>query len=63
MFDDLPPDVIVKASGGIRRLLPAEMPHFYDLVESGGMLDDADREALIVMARKAVDAEWKPSKP
>ena len=63
VFDNLPPDAIVKASGSIRQLLPAEMPHFYDLVESGGMLDDADRKALIVMARKAVDAEWKPSKP
>lgn len=63
VFDNLPPETIVKASANMRGTLPVEMPDIYDLVESGGNLGDADREALIGVARKAVGAEWKPSKP
>ena len=43
-------------------MLPKELPRIYDLVEGGEKLSDADREALIGMAGKAVAAEWKPSK-
>jgi F-type H+-transporting ATPase subunit alpha len=63
VFDNLPPEAIAKASANIRKALLFEMSDFYDLVEDGGSLADADREALIGLARKAVDAEWKPSKP
>jgi F-type H+-transporting ATPase subunit alpha len=62
-FDNLPPEAIAKASANIRGLLPLEMPHFHDSVENGAALGDADREALIMVARKALDAAWKPSKP
>jgi F-type H+/Na+-transporting ATPase subunit alpha len=63
VFDNLPPEVIVKASARIREILPVDVPYIYDLVESGGNLGDADRDALIGVARKAVGAEWKPSNP
>ena len=63
LFDDLPAEAVVKASAKIREMLPAGMPRFYELVESGELLGDADRQELIGIARKAVDAEWKPSKP
>ncbi|MBZ5596493.1 MAG: alternate F1F0 ATPase, F1 subunit alpha [Acidobacteriia bacterium] len=63
LFDDLPAETIVKASAKIREMLPAEMPRIYDLVESGEMLGDADRQELIGIAGKAVGVEWKPSKP
>lgn len=62
-FDDLPQEAVAKASENIRSLLPLEMPHLHDLIENGGILSDADRETLIVIARKAVDTEWNPSKP
>lgn len=63
LFDDLPPEAIVKASAKIREILPVEMPGIYELVESGEKLGETDREALIGVAQKAVDAEWKRSKP
>jgi F-type H+-transporting ATPase subunit alpha len=63
LFDDLSPEVIAACTAAIRRLLPAEMPRVYDLVDSGADLDAASRQSLIGVARKAVDAEWKPSKP
>ena len=63
VFDNLPADVIVRATARLREILPMEMPHIYESVERGEGLDDADREALTRVARKAVDAEWKPSKP
>jgi F-type H+-transporting ATPase subunit alpha len=62
-FDTVPPNVIVAASRAIREMLAVEMPHIYELVDGGGILDGADREALLGLVRKAVDAEWKPSKP
>jgi F-type H+-transporting ATPase subunit alpha len=62
LFDDLPPETVVAASGEIRRLLPVEMPEIYTLVDSGGDLDNASRQALVELARKAVEAAWKPSK-
>jgi len=62
LFDDLPPEAVVKASAKIREMLPVEMPRLYELVEHGELLGDADREELIAIARKAV-GEWKPSKP
>jgi len=62
LFDDLPPEAVVKASAKIREIVPAEMPRLYELVEHGELLGDADREELIAIARKAV-GEWKPSKP
>ncbi|MEN6604135.1 MAG: F0F1 ATP synthase subunit alpha [Bryobacteraceae bacterium] len=63
LFDDLPPEKVAAFSGGIRRLLPVEMPGIYDLVDSGKDLDAASREALIAVARKALNGEWKPLKP
>ena len=63
LFDDMPAEAIVQASAKIRELLPAEMPDLYVLVESGGKLGDADRQNLIALAGKAVDAAWKRSKP
>ncbi len=63
VFDNLPADVIVKATARIREMLPLEMPHIYESVERGEGLSDADREELTRVARKAVDAGWKPSKP
>jgi F-type H+/Na+-transporting ATPase subunit alpha len=63
LFDDLPPETIVKASAKIRKMLPIEMPQIYELVESGKKLGEADHQALVAVARKAVDAEWKRSKP
>jgi F-type H+-transporting ATPase subunit alpha len=63
LFDNLPVEKVVAASAKIREMLPREMPHLYNLVERGDKLGDADREALIGLAGKAVGAEWKPSKP
>jgi len=63
LFDDLPAEAVVKASAKIREIVPVEMPRLYELVERGELLGEADREELIGIARKAVDAEWKPSKP
>jgi F-type H+-transporting ATPase subunit alpha len=63
LFDNLPVEKVVAASAKIREMLPREMPHLYDVVERGEKLGDADREALIGLAGKAVSAEWKPSKP
>jgi hypothetical protein len=54
---------VVAASAKIREMLLREMPHLYNLVERGEKLGDADREALIGLAGKAVGTEWKPSKP
>ncbi len=62
-LDNVPPEVIVAASRAIREMLPAEMPGIYELVDRGGILDGADREAVLGLVRKAVDAEWKPLKP
>ncbi len=62
-FDNLPAERVVAASALIREQLPREMPHLYDLVEKGEKLGDADCEALIELAGKAVTGEWKPSKP
>jgi len=63
LFDDLPAEKVVKASAKLREMLRAEMPRIYGLVEGGELLGDADREELIGIARKAIGAEWKPSKP
>ena len=61
LFDDLPPEGVAAISAGIRRLLPVEMPRIYELVDGGADLDADSRQALVEVARKAVDA-WKPSK-
>ena len=63
VFDNLPAQQVVQASARIREMLPVQMPHVYELVESGANFRDEDREALITVARKAVSGEWKPSKP
>jgi F-type H+-transporting ATPase subunit alpha len=63
LFDDLPGDTVAKASNRIRSILQSELPGFYELVESGGVLGEAERQQVISLAGKAVDAEWKPSKP
>jgi F-type H+-transporting ATPase subunit alpha len=56
IFDDMPGDKVAAASGKIRETLPRTMPHLYELVEKGENLGDADSEALIGLARKAVGA-------
>lgn len=56
LFDGLPPDAIVAASADIRDLLPVDASHIQDLIERGGNLTDQDREALIGVARKAVNS-------
>jgi F-type H+-transporting ATPase subunit alpha len=63
LFDNLEADKVVAASAKIREMLPREMPGLYDMVERGEKIGEADREALIGLAGKAVSAEWKPSKP
>jgi len=63
LFDNLPAEEVVRASAKMREMLRSEMPHIYNLVESGEKLRDADREGLIGVAEKAVGAQWKPSKP
>jgi F-type H+-transporting ATPase subunit alpha len=63
LFDNVPADEVVRASARMREMLQNEMPHIYSLVESGEKLSDADREALIGVAERAVGTEWKPSKP
>jgi F-type H+-transporting ATPase subunit alpha len=62
LFDDMTADAVVQASRKIRAMLPVEMPRIYDLVGSGAMLGDADRQQLTGIMRKTVAAEWKPSK-
>jgi F-type H+-transporting ATPase subunit alpha len=62
LFDNLPPENVMEASEKIRALLPVEMPGLYELVENGLKFGDADREALLGVAAKAVGAEWKQSK-
>ena len=62
-FDSLPAESVVAASAKIREMLRLSRPAFYDFVESGQKLDDTERNALVELVRRAVDAEWKPSKP
>lgn len=62
LFDNLPAEKVVEASATIRQMLPVQMPRIYAAVDGGEKLSDADREALIDLARKAVGGEWKPSK-
>ena len=62
LFDNLPADAVVQASARIRERLPIEMPRLYDAIEGGGKLEETDRQALLDLARKAVDGAWKPSK-
>jgi F-type H+-transporting ATPase subunit alpha len=62
LFDDLPAGRVVEASSTIREMLRSELPGFYGLVESGGSLGEAQREEALRVIRKAVQAEWKPSK-
>jgi F-type H+-transporting ATPase subunit alpha len=62
LFDDLPAAKVVDASARIRELLALELPDFYEKVESGGALGDAEREGVLTIAGKAVGVEWKPSK-
>jgi F-type H+/Na+-transporting ATPase subunit alpha len=62
LFDTLTPDAIVEASRRICQELPLDLPQIYDAIGSGAKLDDADREALINVGRKAVGTAWKPSK-
>jgi F-type H+-transporting ATPase subunit alpha len=59
LFDDMPPEEVVKASGCIRKSVEIDMPQIYGLVERGGTLENADREALVESATKAVGSEWK----
>jgi len=63
VFDQVPPEFIAKASRDIRDFLRAEMPGFYNEIESGQLLTDADGEKILQLAGKAVAAVWKPSKP
>ena len=53
LFDDLPAEKVAAASARIRAMLPRELPHLYEQIENGEKLADTDREALIVLARKA----------
>jgi F-type H+/Na+-transporting ATPase subunit alpha len=62
LFDDLPSERVVEASARMRAMLPVELPCIYGRVDGGEKLGDADREALLGIAGKAV-GEWKRSKP
>jgi F-type H+-transporting ATPase subunit alpha len=62
LFDDLPAEKVVEASAEIRKRLRSELPGFYGLVDGGGKLGDAKREAVLAVAGKAIAAQWKPSK-
>jgi len=63
LFDNLPGEQVADRSQRIRESLAKAMPQVYELVERGEKLGDADREALISLAGKAVNGEWKASKP
>jgi F-type H+-transporting ATPase subunit alpha len=62
LFDDMPAAKVVEGAARIRTLLQSELPGFYGLVEGGGKFGDAERDALLSLAGKAVGGEWKPSK-
>jgi F-type H+/Na+-transporting ATPase subunit alpha len=62
-FDNLPAETVVAASAKIREMLRVNRPGFYDLVEGGKKLDEGERQAMVELVRRVVEAEWKPSKP
>jgi len=62
LFDGLAAEAVAEGSRQIRAALKAECPRIYELVESGGLLTEADRAELTALARKAMSAPWKPSK-
>ena len=63
LFDDLPPDKVVRASARIREPLRCELPGFDAPQVSRGKLGDAEREPLLAVdERPSLLLKWKPSK-
>lgn len=62
LFDNLPPERVVEASGRLRESLPRALPGIFGSIEAGGRLSDTDRAAMVKLAAEIVEATWKPPK-
>jgi F-type H+/Na+-transporting ATPase subunit alpha len=60
LFDNLPSEAVVDISDRLRQLLPVRMPLLTDAIESGKLLSDADREAILKLAEEVAGTRWKP---
>jgi len=60
LFDNLPSEALVDNSVRLRQLLPDRMPLLHEAIESGKLLSDADRDAILRLAEEVIAAKWKP---
>jgi F-type H+-transporting ATPase subunit alpha len=62
LLDDMPAGEVAQATSRIRQSLRTDLPDIYELLDSGEVLQDADRERLLAVIEKSVSTKWKPSK-
>jgi len=59
VFDEFPLDQIPQVERLIRKEVRAQLSHLCEQIEAGGQLKDEDQEAILTVARKAIENERK----